>query len=280
MRQPRVAGNARRPVACGFRRLVTPWILRAGAVPDSGWNCHSSLLRLPRRTIRPSGDGVTSTTLPRPAKTVRSAARAERAWTRVTRLVPRVKSWRMSTSWSPTKAAYWKWLCRDAVRRRAPTFRAAREIKIRATAKEAARRADPARLRAGVGRSRPSAPRRSRSDDRRPPGRARPPRPPRASPHRIARLELTRPGTNGARQAYKTRMRRAVLVVVAIAVAALLAVPSVAKEGVRAKLDRPVRLDAAPGDTVRVRWHLVDGEGRRFGASGSTCGSPVAAMGL
>ena len=72
-------------------------------------------------------------------------------------------------------------------------------------------------------------------------------------------------------------MHRAVLVVIAIAGAALLAVPSVAKEGVRAKLDRPVRLDAAPGDTVHVSWHLVDGKGRRFGASGiylrvSRCG--------
>jgi hypothetical protein len=58
---------------------------------------------------------------------------------------------------------------------------------------------------------------------------------------------------------------------------ALLAVPVAAKEGVRAKLDRPVRLDSAPGKTLRVAWHLVDAAGRPFGASGiylrvSRCG--------
>lgn len=61
------------------------------------------------------------------------------------------------------------------------------------------------------------------------------------------------------------------------AVLALLAVPAAAKEGVRAKLDAPVRLDAAAGKTVRVAWRLIDAEGHAFGAGGiylrvSRCG--------
>lgn len=57
----------------------------------------------------------------------------------------------------------------------------------------------------------------------------------------------------------------------------MLAVPAAAKEGVRAKLAEPVRLVAAPGETITVAWHLVDREGRSFGASGiylrvSRCG--------
>jgi hypothetical protein len=56
-----------------------------------------------------------------------------------------------------------------------------------------------------------------------------------------------------------------------------LAVPASAKEGVRAKLDAPVRLDTAPGKTIRVAWHLADVKGRPFGAGGiylrvSRCG--------
>lgn len=46
------------------------------------------------------------------------------------------------------------------------------------------------------------------------------------------------------------------------------AAPAAAKEGVRATLERPVRLDAAPGKTLSVAWRLTDEEGRRFGASG------------
>ena len=58
---------------------------------------------------------------------------------------------------------------------------------------------------------------------------------------------------------------------------ASLTVPAVAKEGVRAKLDAPVRMDAAPGTMVRVAWRLVDPDGAPFGASGiylrvSRCG--------
>jgi hypothetical protein len=72
-------------------------------------------------------------------------------------------------------------------------------------------------------------------------------------------------------------MRRTRLLGGAIAVAALLALPAAAKEGVRAKLDQPVTLDAAPGKTLRVAWHLIDDRGRPFGASGiylrvSRCG--------
>jgi hypothetical protein len=72
-------------------------------------------------------------------------------------------------------------------------------------------------------------------------------------------------------------MRRTRLLGGATAVAALLALPAPAKEGVRAKLDHPVALDAAPGKTLRVAWHLIDDRGRPFGASGiylrvSRCG--------
>jgi len=72
-------------------------------------------------------------------------------------------------------------------------------------------------------------------------------------------------------------MRRAHLLGILLAGCAVLAAPAVAKEGVRAKLDAPVRLGAAPGTTIRVAWHLVDEDGRRLGASGiylrvSRCG--------
>jgi hypothetical protein len=72
-------------------------------------------------------------------------------------------------------------------------------------------------------------------------------------------------------------MRRTSVLVGTIAVATSLAVPAAAKEGVRAKLDKPVRLDAAPGKTLRIAWHLIDAKGRPFGASGiylrvSRCG--------
>jgi hypothetical protein len=72
-------------------------------------------------------------------------------------------------------------------------------------------------------------------------------------------------------------MRSARALVVAVALGVLLAIPAAAKQGVRAKLDRPVRLATAPGKTLSVAWHLVDGRGRPFGASGiylrvSRCG--------
>src|SRR5687768_4961682 len=60
--------------------------------------------------------------------------------------------------------------------------------------------------------------------------------------------------------------------------AVLIAIPASAKEGVRAKLDAPVRLDTTPGKRITVKWRLVDARGRPFGASGiylrvSRCGS-------
>ena len=44
--------------------------------------------------------------------------------------------------------------------------------------------------------------------------------------------------------------------------------PAAAKQGVRAKLAEPVRLDTAPGSKIRVTWRLVDENGQPFGASG------------
>ena len=72
-------------------------------------------------------------------------------------------------------------------------------------------------------------------------------------------------------------MRPALLFAGVIAAAALLAMPAAAKQGVRAKLDAPVRLDSAPGKKIHVVWRLVDEDGRPFGASGiylrvSRCG--------
>ena len=85
------------------------------------------------------------------------------------------------------------------------------------------------------------------------------------------------PGTEKPPQAYKRRMRPALLLSVLIAGVALLATPVSAKNGVRARLDGPVRLGAAPGATITVAWRLVDEDGRRFAASGiylrvSRCG--------
>ena len=56
------------------------------------------------------------------------------------------------------------------------------------------------------------------------------------------------------------------------------ATPAGAKRGVRAKLDAPVRLEAATGQTINVQWRLVDEHGDAFGASGiylrvSRCGA-------
>lgn len=74
-------------------------------------------------------------------------------------------------------------------------------------------------------------------------------------------------------------MRLLLLLSVLITAAALLAMPAAAKEGVRAELDEPVRLGTPLGETIKVAWHLVDQEGRAFGASGiylrvSRCGRP------
>jgi hypothetical protein len=54
--------------------------------------------------------------------------------------------------------------------------------------------------------------------------------------------------------------------------------PALAKDRVRARLDAPVRWQTEPGQTLRVAWHLVDADGRRFRASGiylrvSRCGA-------
>ena len=67
-------------------------------------------------------------------------------------------------------------------------------------------------------------------------------------------------------------MRNAFAVAAAVAAAALLAGPAEAKDGVRAKLDRPGSLGpAAAGETRTVKWRLVDENGEPFGASGSPC---------
>jgi len=63
-------------------------------------------------------------------------------------------------------------------------------------------------------------------------------------------------------------MRLALFGAVLIVAGALLTMPAVAKEGVRAKLDEPVVLDASPGKTITVAWRLIDEDGRPFGASG------------
>jgi hypothetical protein len=72
-------------------------------------------------------------------------------------------------------------------------------------------------------------------------------------------------------------MRRVGLLIALALVGASFAVPAPAKEGVRATLDKPVRLDARAGEIVRVAWRLSDGHGHPFGASGiylrvSRCG--------
>jgi hypothetical protein len=72
-------------------------------------------------------------------------------------------------------------------------------------------------------------------------------------------------------------MRSATLLALLLTAGALVAAPAAAKDGVRAKLDAPVRLDKAPGKTVLVTWHLVDERAQAFGASGiylrvSRCG--------
>jgi hypothetical protein len=70
-------------------------------------------------------------------------------------------------------------------------------------------------------------------------------------------------------------MRASFAAAATVAVATLLAVPAAAKDGVRAKLDRPVALAGAK--TVTVKWRLVDEHGELFKAGGiylrvSACG--------
>jgi hypothetical protein len=70
-------------------------------------------------------------------------------------------------------------------------------------------------------------------------------------------------------------MRNSFAVAAVVAAGALLAVPAEAKDGVRAKLDRPVVLSGAT--TVTVKWRLFDEHGREFKAGGiylrvSRCG--------
>jgi hypothetical protein len=72
-------------------------------------------------------------------------------------------------------------------------------------------------------------------------------------------------------------MRPARLLAVLVVLGTVLAMPAAAKRGVRAKLDHPIQLNAPAGKTVRVAWHLIDENGRPFGASGiylrvSRCG--------
>jgi hypothetical protein len=47
-------------------------------------------------------------------------------------------------------------------------------------------------------------------------------------------------------------MRPALSLIFLLLIGVLLALPAAAKEGVRAKLDEPVRLGTAPGKTIRV----------------------------
>ena len=73
-------------------------------------------------------------------------------------------------------------------------------------------------------------------------------------------------------------MRRVPTIGVLTLVVVLGATPVSAKEGVRAKLEAPVSLNAPPDKTIRVAWRLVDEEGRPFGAGGiylrvSRCGT-------
>jgi hypothetical protein len=76
-------------------------------------------------------------------------------------------------------------------------------------------------------------------------------------------------------------MRLPLALATLLATVVLLAVPAAAKDGVRAVLIEPMRLDSAPGTTLTVRWRLVAEDGSRFGASGiylrvSRCGrSPI-----
>ena len=63
-----------------------------------------------------------------------------------------------------------------------------------------------------------------------------------------------------------------------MAATALAAGTALAKEGVRATLDPPSPLNTPAGKSVRVAWHLSDGDGHPFGAGGiylrvSRCGA-------
>jgi hypothetical protein len=85
-------------------------------------------------------------------------------------------------------------------------------------------------------------------------------------------------------------MSRFLIALAAGALFIFLAAPAaVSKEGVRARLDTPVPLEAAPGDTITIAWTLRPierGERRPFGASGvfvrllsASDGEPVKALG-
>ncbi len=72
-------------------------------------------------------------------------------------------------------------------------------------------------------------------------------------------------------------MRARTGLAIAAAAGLVIAAPAGGKGNVRAKLDRPVRLDTAPGKRITVAWHLLDERGGHFGASGiylrvSRCG--------
>lgn len=55
---------------------------------------------------------------------------------------------------------------------------------------------------------------------------------------------------------------------IAAALTLSLVAPATAKEGVRATLNAPVDIHAAPGTFVSVDWDLADAEGTPFGAGG------------
>lgn len=72
-------------------------------------------------------------------------------------------------------------------------------------------------------------------------------------------------------------MKAARVIAAGLALAAWLAFPAAAKEGVRAELDAPVDVYTPAGRTITVRWHLEDAGGRGFGGGGiylrvSRCG--------
>jgi hypothetical protein len=75
-------------------------------------------------------------------------------------------------------------------------------------------------------------------------------------------------------------MRRRSLAALVSLTALVAAVPAAAKDGVRAKLDKPVNLSTKPGQEIHVAWHLLDRHGNNFGARDiylrvSRCGRPL-----
>ncbi len=92
-----------------------------------------------------------------------------------------------------------------------------------------------------------------------------------------SRTDLRESGTAARWRVYTGHMRLVLLSSVVVVGLAVLAPTAVPKDGVRAIADGPVRLAAPPGAKLRVSWRLIDGDGRRFGASGiylrvSRCG--------